>query len=226
MKSVFKSVFDGLCVSALFLLVLSVSARAQVAAHSGEVAGSAGYNAMTESEQDGNLNEFLYGSLSGDSANHPYYGASGGYNVNGLITLLGEYKYQPLGSMNLSYCCSLISSTAHSHLFGGGVRLNFLNSTKVVPFALITLGNNRYSVNAGGTIVNLSGEYEDIGGGLSYYIRKNFGVRPEFRYEMQQINSYSGGLTGGPVEVDRFLAAGSVFFQWGGHGKKKASSTK
>jgi hypothetical protein len=207
----------GLFIAAIFLLASSSIVRAQVVAHSGEVAGSFGYNITASSEQNASLDGGnFYGSLSGDNGSHPYYGGSGGYNVSGLITLLGEYKYQPLGTFTWTECgCWPVTSTATSQVFGGGVRFNFRNSTKVVPFALITLGGSRYLVSDSGGISS-SGIYEDIGGGVSYYIGKNFGVRPELRIEMQDLYP-----SGGVVEVDRFLASGSVFFQFGGTAKKK-----
>jgi hypothetical protein len=71
-------------------------------------------------------------------------------------------------------------------------------------------------VNQSGTITNIAGMYEDIGGGVSYYIGRNFGIRPEFRYEAQTL-FHSSGTEG----INRLLASGTVFFQFGGRAKKK-----
>jgi hypothetical protein len=155
-------------------------------------------------------NQYQY-SLTGDNASHPYYGGSAGYNIVGLITLLGEYKYQPLGTLGTSPN----SYSFKNQLYGGGVRFNFRNSKKLVPFVLITLGGDQYTISGPGASVSYSGMYEDVGGGVSYYITKNFGVRPEIRLEVQDL-FVSNSSTSSITEIDRVVEGGSLFFQFGG----------
>jgi hypothetical protein len=187
-KTFVKNAIAGLCFAALFLLVLSVPARAQVLAHSGEVSGYGGYSHISSE-------------LPSVGTNHPFFGGSGGYNVTPAITVLGEYAYVPLGSGG--------GESAKTQFFGGGARFNFLPATKFVPYAVVAFGGDHYTLTGLGSV---NGWYAGFGGGVSCYLGKNWGVRPEFRYVRQD---YSG--TG----INSFQESGAFFYQWGGTAKKK-----
>jgi hypothetical protein len=118
-KTFVKNAISGLCIAALFLFVLSVSARAQVVAGSGEVAGYGGYV---------NINEGL--------GNHAIFGGSGGYNLAPAATVFGEYSYAPVSGL-------------HAQLYGGGARFNFLPDTKIVPYVVAAFGGSRLSDSGG-----------------------------------------------------------------------------
>ncbi len=181
---------------ALFLVVLSAPVRAQVLAHSGEVAGTVGYSHTS------------YDKPNGPTANHPFYDGSGGYNVTPYITVLGEYKYYSLGTVGVS--------SNHAQNYGGAVHFNFRPSGKVVPYGVVGGGGYRFTSSGGGLSITGTGYYVNFGGGVSYYLGKNWGVRPEFRYERQAFTYDTLDISANVVD-----ASGSIFYQFGGTGKKK-----
>jgi hypothetical protein len=61
----------------------------------------------------------------------------------------------------------------------------------------------------------------NFGGGASYYLGNHWGIRPEFRYELQH------AWYKGPAEILTSNVAdlsGSIFFQFGGTGKMNVAS--
>jgi hypothetical protein len=83
----------------------------------------------------------------------------------------------------------------------------------MVPFALVTFGGDRNSTNFAG---DYNGYYYSVGGGASYYVGKNWGVRPEFRYVRAEF-----GVGGVNESANAIAMTGGVFYQWGGKGKNK-----
>ena len=201
MKTIVKNAVAGLLFSALFLLVLSVPVRSQVLAHSVEAAGTIGYDYTSMTSNPAGL---LY-----PTSTH-FFGGSGGYNVTPYITALGEYKYDPL-----NYAMSV--ATYHTQLAGGAARFNFTPSKKIVPYAIVGAGYDRLiaSFSGEGTVF-ADGYYVNFGGGVSYYLGKNWGVRPEVRYERQHTSIDVQTISANVADV-----SGSFFYQFGGTGKKK-----
>jgi hypothetical protein len=81
-KTIVKNAFSGLMLAALFLLVLSVPARAQVVGGTGEVAG---YGGMVHVE----------------GTNQAFFGGSGGYNLAPAATVFGEYNFVKITGANM-----------------------------------------------------------------------------------------------------------------------------
>jgi hypothetical protein len=194
-KTFVKFAVAGLLFPALFLLVISAPVRAQVLAHSGEVAGTFGYDHTDYYPPDG------------PTSTH-FFGASGGYNVIPAITVLGEYKYDPLNLAGGGI-------TYHSQLFGGAARYNFLTSKKIVPYAVTGVGCYKLSNNEGFPMAG-NGYYVNFGGGASVYLVRNWGIRPEVRYERQHAT-----IGGADVYANVADVSGSFFYQWGGTVSKK-----
>jgi hypothetical protein len=199
-KTFVKNAVAGLCVAALFLLVMSTPARAQVLAHSGDIAGNVGYLHVNWDST------FL------SSDNHAVYRIDGGYNVTPHVTVLGEWAYGPLGSVSGSG-----DGTVKTQIFGGGARFNLTPDKKLVPYGVVTFGGDRntWSISGVGS-ATYSGYYYGVGGGASYYVGKNWGVRPEFRYVRAEF-----GVGGVNESANAFAMTGGVFYQWGGKGKNK-----
>ncbi|MGD0295426.1 MAG: outer membrane beta-barrel protein [Terracidiphilus sp.] len=203
MHTFVKNAVSGLMLSALFLLVLSVTVRAQVLAHSAEVAGTIGYD---------------HTSITSNPPASPYptsqyfYGGSGGYNVTPYVTVLGEYKFDPLVSPTGN------TFKWHSQLAGAAARINFTPSKKIVPYAIVGAGYDRLTATTTGIDEYTGGYYVNFGGGASVYCGKHWGIRPELRYERQH-------TTYGPINeiitANVVDLSGSVFYQFGGTGKKK-----
>jgi hypothetical protein len=194
-KTFVKNAVAGLGIAALFLLV-SASAQAQVLAHSGDVSGNVGY-----------VHANWYGFLSSD--NHAVYRIDGGYNVTPHVTVLGEWAYGPLGS-------SVLVGTVKTQIYGGGARFNLTPDKKLVPYGVVTFGGDRNSWSYSGSSYTYSGYYFGVGGGASYYVGKNWGVRPEFRYVRAEFGEYGANQT-----VNAIAVTGGAFYQFGGTGKKK-----
>ena len=194
MKTFVKNAVAGLGIAALFLLV-SASSQAQVLAHSGDVAGYAGYLHVDSD-------------LSLQSHNHAIYGASGGYNVTPYITVLGEYGLAPLYSES--------GYSIKTQIYGGGARFNLTPGKKLVPYGVVTFGGDRITWSYSGSSESYNGYYIGVGGGASYYVGKNWGVRPEFRYVRAEFGEYGTNET-----VNAIAVTGGAFYQWGGTGKKK-----
>jgi hypothetical protein len=195
---------SGLILLVLFLLVLSVPARAQVLARSVEVAGTFGYD---NTSMTNNL------SSSPNPTSTHFYGGSGGYNVTSHVTVLGEYKFDPLVAPPLN------TFQWHSQLAGSAARINFTPSKKIVPYAIVGAGYDRLTATTSGIPTEYSdGYYVNFGGGVSVYCGRHWGVRPEVRYERQHTTygPVNEILTANVVDV-----SGSIFYQFGGTGKKR-----
>jgi hypothetical protein len=195
-KAFVKNAIASLFFSVLFLLVMLAPVRAQVLAHSGDVAGTVGYDHTS------------FTPANGPTSTH-FFGGSGGYNVTPYITGLFEYKYDPLNYSGGSI-------TYHSQLFGGAVRFNLTPSKKIVPYAVVGGGDERFTGSEGGVSVSTNGYYVNFGGGASCYMGRNWGVRPEVRYERQAFTWNDMNATGNVVDV-----SGSFFYQFGGTGTAK-----
>jgi hypothetical protein len=102
------------------------------------------------------------------------------------------------------------SASANTQLYGGGARVNFLTSTRVVPYGVVAFGGDRLA--AGGQSTN--GYYMGFGGGASCYIGHNWGVRPEYRFDRIEFGSGIGSSNASVI-------TGAVFYQFGGQGKVK-----
>lgn len=203
MQTFGKNAVARLILPALFLVVMLVPAQAQVLAHSSEVAGTVGYD---HTSMTNNL------SSSGNPTTQYFYGGSGGYNVTPHITVLGEYKFDPLVAPSTS------TYTWHSQLAGSAARFNFTPSKKIVPYAIAGAGYVRMTASEFGSYEYSDGYYVNFGGGASVYIGKHWGIRPEIRYERQH-TEYGPGkeiLTSNVVDL-----SGSFFYQFGGTSKKK-----
>jgi OmpA-OmpF porin, OOP family len=129
--------------------------------------------------------------------NHAYFGGSGGWNLAPAATVFGEYNYVPW-------------SGEHAQLYGGGVRFNFLPATKIVPYVVGAFGGAEYGGGGGSD----HGWYAGFGGGVSCYLTKNVGIRPEYRYV--RLDESGEG-------ANSSVFTGGIFYQWGGKGiaKKK-----
>lgn len=203
MQPVIKSALVRSCLAAVFLFLLSSPVWAQgVVARSGEVAGTVGFSNLTG--VDGNK--------------HVNFGASGGVNLTDRVAVVGEYTYLPMGSVSGGGA----SGSGSYQQFGGAARFSLDRSTRVVPYALVAFGYARDSeevsvAGIGSGSGSLNGDYFGLGGGASIYLSRSLGIRPEFRYERQEF--YQNGNSAGQNVA---LGTVSVFYQWGGRGKKTA----
>lgn len=181
-------------VFAALLAAFAVTSQAQVLAHSGDAAFSVGWNNAGTFHSDGSL-----------SSSALSYGGSAGYNLSENISVLGEFQFIPEGSYS--------SVSVNTQLYGGLMRYSF-GAGKVVPYFLVGGGGTRGSLGTSGLTESVGGGYLAVGGGASIFLGKNFGVRPEFRYN--DVFFSAGGET---ASSKLWQATGGVFFQFGGQSK-------
>lgn len=205
MQTFMKNAFFSLCIAVTFLFVSS-TVQAQVLAHSGDVAGSVGY-----------INSTGFGG-------HLSYGGSGGINFSERVALVGEYQYLSLGALTPNVG---VSNSTTNQLGGVAVRINFLTGKRLSPYALAGFGFEHLGLKETGSSTSIdNGYYDTFGGGASIFLGKNWGVRPEVRYDYELgITNATGTTVYAYQNVYQF--SGSVFYQFGGRGKtKKPSSTQ
>lgn len=184
-----------LVVALLSFVSLSSAARAQgVLPKSIDTAGTMAFNG--QGGVDGNM--------------HPSFGLSGGYNFWNNLTVLGEFEYQPFGAT--------LATRQTIQLVGGGVRYYFMPSQHMSPYVVGSGGFARIGTNSIGLGINSSqkGAYFAAGGGVSFYVGDNWGVRPELRFQ-RELQSTS-------VPFNEVQGSISLFYQFGGteaKGKKK-----
>jgi hypothetical protein len=142
-----------------------------------------------------------------DGHMHPSYGLSGAYNRWGNLAAVGEFEYQPFGST--------IAFRQTIQTFGGGFRYTIKPSARMIPYATATGGFARIGTNQIGTGINTSEKdgYFAVGGGASFYVAENWGIRPELRYRDEFV-----GLRYPVKEVQGSI---SLFYQFGGVEAKK-----
>jgi hypothetical protein len=145
-----------------------------------------------------------------DTNNHPNYGFSTGVNLSSNVAVVGEYTYQPMAPLE--------GVAFHTQLFGGAVRLSF-GGNRVVPYAMVDGGGARLTGSESGVAVSANGGYFGGGGGANIYLGKNWGIRPEFRYNYMRLSISNVSQS---VNVAQFTTG--FFFQFGGQSSKKKSA--
>jgi hypothetical protein len=180
------------CMIAL-LAAFAAASHAQVTPHSGDVAFNAGYSYIGKGT---NFNT--------TDINRYALGFSGGANLNQSITVLGEYNYFSMPQVQ--------GVNMNMQSYGGAVRFNLATKGKVVPYGVFGGGGARLTGNESGVSVSSDGGYFGFGGGAAIYFGKNWGVRPEFRY-----NRFFYSFAGINGNTNVLTATGGLFFQFGGH---------
>jgi len=178
------------------LAAFAASSHAQVAPHSGDIGFNAGWNNAGSFKSNGTVSSTAYS-----------YGGSGGFNLSENMAVLGEFQYIPEGSYD--------KVSANTQLYGGLFRYSF-GKARVAPYVLVGGGGSRGSLGTSGLSVSVNGGYVGFGGGASIYLGKNWGIRPEFRY-----NDVFFTAAGTTASARMYQATGGVFFQFGGRGTSK-----
>lgn len=136
------------------------------------------------------------GLQAGDSEVTPFVGLSDGEGTLGVsygkalsdkLFIQGEFSYIALGSSSSVLPGGSFDISAKALNFNGTVQYNFTNAfknnSKFVPYAGAGLGVTRTSVSS--DVPGFSASASDtslmfnIGGGLRYYVKPNWGLRPE-----------------------------------------------
>ena len=146
----------------------------------------------------------------GGIGSHASFGGSIGAPITDNLILSGDLSYIPMGGGTVTFFGSTTSSSAKALNFNGNLQYQFKPTHSVVPYAGGGLGFLRSSVSSSSNIpgqgpVNVSASstdvYVNVGGGLRYYVKERWGIRPEFMI-------FAGSNT-----FVRF--AGGIFYQFG-----------
>ncbi len=186
------------CIAAV-LAALTISSRAQVVPHSGDVAFDAGY---TNIGKGTNFNDVVI--------NRYTLGGSGGVNLNSYLTVIGEFNFFAMPQVE--------GVNENMTNYGGAVRFNLVSKGKVVPYGIFGGGGARLTASESGASASSNGDYFGGGGGVNLFLGSNWGIRPEFRYN--RFNYSFEGING---STNVLTATGGVFFQFGGTPKRVAS---
>lgn len=177
----------------LACFLVAATAWSQVAPGSGDVSFNLGYDHFS-------------------SANGFAWGGAGETALTQYIDLGAE-----VNDYRVSASESGATGSLHLIDYGGLVRFNLVPDSKVVPYGIAAFGGSHASAGASadGFSVSVSagnGYYLGFGGGASFYVSPNWGVRAELR---DNWNHISGG------SLNAFAMTGGVFYQFGGHSAKK-----
>ena len=186
------------------LLLFCAAAMAQgVAARSVDVALNAGTSNLS-----GN-----------DNGYHPEYGASLGYNFTAHLGAFAEYNYLSLGDYQVGPSSQYANFTTSGNYqwAGGSVRYTPFHPSQIVPYIVGGGGYAREAAaasivgqNASANDVNGSnGEYVSGGVGITIFAGRNWGVRPEVRWDRQFYGNNNTTFT-----ITDVRGTLSLFYQW------------
>ena len=140
-----------------------------------------------------------------------------GASASKRVLVFGEYSYAPLAGFggSLAGGGTAVASDLNANLmdFSGGVHVN-LAPGRVAPYVLGALGVGRLSASGTATVGTTTASFHRSdsalgasgGIGLRYFVGRNWGIQPEFRY-----TRYFFDRAG----LNDFRFAGGLFFRFG-----------
>ncbi len=146
-----------------------------------------------------------------DTNNHTNYGFSTAYNMSPNFAVVADYTYQPMSSLD--------GVAFHTQMFGGAARFSF-GGNRMVPYVVVGGGGAQLTGSESGVAVSANGGYFGGGGGAHIYLGKNWGIRPELRYDYMRLS-----LSGVTQSINASQFTTGFFFQFGGHSPSKKSAT-
>ena len=184
------SVIPGrLCVMIALVAAMSVASYGQ--GNSMEVTGNAG--------------------VVGGIGSHASLGGSIAAPLTDRLILSGDLFYIPMGSSSVTVGTATTNSSASAFNFNGNLQYQFTQTHSVLPYAGAGIGFLRTSaeVSTNNPLPNTirvkassTDAYFNFGGGLRYYVKSNWGFRPE-------TTCFS------PVPTPSVRFAGGIFYQFG-----------
>jgi hypothetical protein len=175
----------GLALSACGSLLL---AQAPTQAGAIEVSGSFGVAANLP-DVTSQVNSQLSGlgvTASGGSGFKWFAGGSVAYALSPSFMIVGETNYNHAGQTNISFSDGSANIGLSLTDFTGGVQWQLpVGSKKFVPYVSAAVGGMREAASASGSGLpaNFSATTTDLalefGGGVRYYVRPSWGIRPE-----------------------------------------------
>ncbi|MFC6647317.1 porin family protein [Granulicella cerasi] len=153
--------------------------------------------------------------------NHGTFDVSASYNIVRKISVGFEYTLTPLHSQTESG----VTASVDLHNYGGVARFGLFSAKAMMPYVSVVGGGLKLKGKAtdGTTTVSqtLSGGYLGAGLGVNAYLPAGFGIRPEVRYERQQLShsaqQYDVFAGNGRNEI---TLTGTLFYTFGGRHKR------
>jgi hypothetical protein len=180
-------------------------------------------SAVARADKSGEIAGFGGGfTMSDGGGTNALVGATVGGKIADTLRLFGEFGYSPLGSFSggvadIASGVSGLDVTAKARLYqvGGGMDLSLPGGSRATPYIVVATGWGRINVTGSarsGTqnvsvTLNSNALYLGVGGGVRLYAGRNWGVKPEFRYQRY-------ASTDGNANSYQFTAG--VFYQFGG----------
>jgi hypothetical protein len=201
-----------------FLLCLSLASVSRVGSAQGIAAGS-----FELSGNGGITNLTGVDSQKG----HGAFGFTGVYKLNQYVAVGAEYNYLSLGSLSVTG----ITENGNLQMYGALARAAIFSNRFAAPYVALSGGGNRLHATASAGNVSDSasqkGGYFSAGGGVSIFLGHGFGIRPEYRYERQQLAATT--VNGTPVSgggQNDMRGTVALFYQFGAPAAKPYSSSK
>ena len=151
---------------------------------------------------------------------HATYGGGAAVLLGDNVHVFGEFGISTLASEQVSSGSVSATGTAKLANYGGGVDYSFGSSgSRFRPYVLAGVGVGHFYAtgSGGGASVSLgitNQFYEAFGGGVRMYLGKQWGLKPEVRY--QHYNSSNSSLIGGTVAGSSAVQyTVGVFYQFG-----------
>lgn len=165
---------------------------------------TAGILVASESIQAAGLEVAGYGgglSMDGGIGTHSMFGGQAGIRFAHHFQVFGEGNLTQLLSTTESTSTTTATAKAKLANYGGGFEVGLGSGRKLSPYFVTAAGVGRIYVTGSGSstsgaTVNLSlpvtnMAYYGVGGGFRFYLGKNWGIKPEVRYQRYQNSLYS-----------------------------------
>jgi outer membrane protein with beta-barrel domain len=182
-----RAVFGGVLLASSGLLMAQAPTQAGAIEVAG-VFGAAAHLPDLSSALQSDLNQ-LGGpgfSVSGGSSFKWFAGGSFGYAISPNFLIVGETNYNHAGGATISYGGDTLSTTLSLTDFTGGIHWQLpVGSSKLVPYLAVAAGGTRVAASVSGSLLPASvsasstGLTVNFGGGVRYYVRPSWGIRPE-----------------------------------------------
>ncbi len=150
------------------------------------------------------------------SKSHGVLDASASYNVLAKLSVGFEYTFSSLASESVDG----VNANVHLNNYGALIRYGLVNAKFVMPYVSLAGGGLSLTGNASDGTASVSeshkGGYLGVGIGANGYLGHGFGVRPEVRYERQQLsnNPDNNGIFKGNGRNEITLT-GTLFYTFG-----------
>lgn len=158
--------------------------------------------------------------MDGGVGTHPTYGGSAAVLLGDNVHVFGEFSMSNLLSEQVSSGSVTATGTAKLANYGGGVDYSFgSSSSRFRPYVLAGVGVGHFYATGSGDGASVSlgitnQFYEAVGGGVRMYLGKQWGLKPEVRY--QHYNSSNSSLIGGAIAGSSAVQyTVGVFYQFG-----------